>query len=131
VEAAEAKLRGETPDPAAVSEAIEGLFGAGGDANVDVVALACTHFPLLVPELAAAAPRACLWMDSGAAIARRVADVLSAAPGHARARRAGFTDIAAARSVFAAFELRGFTSFAEIGPPPAFDAAPLLDTASA
>ncbi len=52
VAAAEAKLRGEPVDAAAIGAAIEGLFGAPGGAEIDVVALACTHFPLLAEELA-------------------------------------------------------------------------------
>ncbi len=131
VEAAEQKLRGGAADAAALKEAIDGMFGAPGGTEIDVVALACTHFPLLTPELAAAAPRQAVWLDSGEAIARRVAHVLIAEAGTARARRAGFTDAGAARAVFPAFHARGFAAFAEIGPPPAFDAAPLTDSASA
>jgi glutamate racemase len=130
VEAAEAKLRGETPDPDAITEAIDGLFAAPGD-DVDVVALACTHFPLLRAELAAAAPRGCVWLDSGEAIARRVAHVLIAGPGEARARRAGFTDVKGARALFPAFRARGFSAFASIGEEPGFDATPFADFGSA
>src|SRR5689334_16343373 len=68
VAAAEEKLRGEPVKAAAIAEAIEGLFGAPGGGELDVVALACTHFPLLDKELREAAPRACLWLDSGEAI---------------------------------------------------------------
>jgi len=39
--------------------------------------LACTHFPLLADELAAAAPRALVLIDSGEGIARRVAVLTS------------------------------------------------------
>ena len=115
VAAAEQKLRGEAPAPEAISEAINGLFSATGGADIDVVALACTHFPLLTEELAAAAPRACAWLDSGAAIARRVAQVLKAMPGATLVRRAGFTDIEAAPALHAAFAARGFEAFAGIG----------------
>lgn len=121
VEAAERKLRGEPIDPAAVHEAIEALFT---DGDVDVVALACTHFPLLAEELAAAAPRACTWLDSGAAIARRVADITDADSGTPRTARAGFTDAAAARSVFSAFAARGFSEFMNIGDAPDYAATP-------
>lgn len=131
VAAAEAKLRGEAADDAAIAEAIEGLFGAAGDSNIDVVALACTHFPLLTPELSAAAPRPCIWLDSGEAIARRVAAVLDLAPGEARVRRAGFTDVDAARALFPAFRARGFATFAQIEPHPGFDVTPVLDISSA
>ena len=52
----------------------------GGD-RLDVVALACTHFPLLAAELAAASPRPVAFVDGGAGIARRVAHLLGGA-GH-------------------------------------------------
>jgi glutamate racemase len=127
VEAAEQKLRGEAPNPAAITEAIEGLFGAPGGADIDVVALACTHFPLLAQELAAAAPRAALWLDSGAAIARRVANVLIAEKGEARARNLGFTDFAAAHGLAPALRARGFAGVSRIGPSPVFEATPVKD----
>ena len=92
---------------------------------VDVVALACTHFPLLAQELAAAAPRACMWLDSGAAIARRVGDVTGAEPGSAHAERAAFTDANAAGVLFRAFETRGFSSFASIADAPGYVVTPL------
>ena len=122
VEAAERKLRGEAVDPASVHEAIAALFT---DNAVDVVALACTHFPLLAQELAAAAPRPCTWLDSGAAIARRVADVTGAAHGDAHTERAGFTDTDAARTLFRVFETRGFSSFACIDDAPSYAVTPI------
>jgi glutamate racemase len=131
VEAAERKLRGEDPGTAAINEAIEGLFGAPGGADIDVVALACTHFPLLTAELAAAAPRHCVWLDSGEAIARRLAHVLIAAPGQARPRRAGFTGAGVTKGTLAAFEARGFQAFAEIGGAPSFEVEPQIDFQSA
>jgi glutamate racemase len=131
VDAAECKLRGEPIDQAAITEAIEGLFGAPGGAETDVVALACTHFPLLAAELAAASPRPCVWLDSGEAIARRLAHVLIAEHGTARVRRAGFTNADAARPSFRAFEERGFEVFASISAAPAFEATPLVGFQSA
>lgn len=131
VEAAERKLRGQADDGAAVREAIAGLFGAPGGAEIDVVALACTHFPLLAQELAAAAPHPVQWLDSGAAIARRLAQVTGAAAGQAWLRRAGFTDAAAARALFPAFAGRGFSTFARIGASAPFEAEPVIDEASA
>lgn len=115
VEAAEQKLRGEAASEAAITEAIEGLFGAPGGNGIDVVALACTHFPLLVEELAAAAPSHVTWLDSGAAIARRVANVLIADAGQAQVNRAAFTDAEAARGLFPAFHKRAFKGMAAIG----------------
>jgi glutamate racemase len=76
VELAEQKLRGEPVAPTAVKRALAGLFEQSGGGRMDTVVLACTHFPLLAAELAAAAPRPLHWIDSGAAIARRVAALL-------------------------------------------------------
>lgn len=120
VAAAEAKLRGEAVDAAAIGEAIAGLFAAPGGAEIDVVALACTHFPLLAGELSAAAPRPCVWLDSGEAIARRVQNVLIAEAGAARARHAGLTDIEGARAVVPALAARGFLATAQVGLAPDF-----------
>lgn len=78
---AEAKLRGAAVDPAAVAEAVAGLFAQPGSDEIDVVVLACTHFPLLGPELAAATAASIRWVDSGAAIARRAAALLQDNPG--------------------------------------------------
>lgn len=114
VHAAEQKLRGETPDPAALEEAIDGLFGAESGGDIDVVALACTHFPLLTEELAAAAPRSCVWLDSGGAIARRVKEVASPQQGAPQARVAAFTDAAAAEALNPAFQSRGYKTFARV-----------------
>jgi glutamate racemase len=125
VEAAERKLRGEELDPAAITEAVDGLFSAPGGGEIDVVALACTHFPLLVAELGAAAPRPCTWLDSGEAIARRVAHVLSADSGETRAQRAAFTSADRAHTSLRAFEARGIQSFSYIGAGPDFEVAAL------
>jgi glutamate racemase len=114
VDAAERKLRGEPVPDSAITEAIEGLFGAPGGAEIDVVALACTHFPLLTEELARAAPRAAQWLDSGAAIARGVGDVLGAAAGIACAARLAFTDAEHAHGLAPALRARGFQGVAEI-----------------
>lgn len=120
VEAAEGKLRGVDVRSTSIAEAIEGLFGAQGGAEIDVVALACTHFPLLAAELAAAAPRPCVWMDSGEAIARRLAHVLIAEEGAPSVRRAAFTSADGARASLHAFETRGFSEFSHISDAPSF-----------
>jgi glutamate racemase len=122
VDAAERKLRGEPPGEAAITEAIAGLFGAPGGADIDVVALACTHFPLLRAELEAAAPRAVQWLDSGAAIARRVIDVLKPSAGATKPERFGFTAGAAAQDLRAAFAARGFSTAFAVESAPLFAA---------
>ena len=43
--------------------------------------LGCTHFPLLRDRLDARAPRPVQWVDSGSAIARRVAQVAAGQSG--------------------------------------------------
>lgn len=75
VDMAEAKLRGTPPDPAHVAREIAGLTGQPGAGRIDTLVLACTHFPLLCAELAAAIPGVAL-IDSGAGIARRVAHLV-------------------------------------------------------
>ncbi len=77
VHIAEAKLRGETPDPAELAEILAPVFD---HPRLDTVVLACTHFPLLRDELIQAAPRELQWVDSGEAIARRVASFTGEAP---------------------------------------------------
>ena len=73
VYAAEAKLRGETPDPAVIRDAISGLLHQDGGERMDTVILACTHFPLLREELATAAGRPIRLIDGAEGIARRIA----------------------------------------------------------
>ena len=70
---AEASLAGETPDSDRVAAELAGLFAQPGGNRIDVVVNACTHFPLLAAELAAAAPKDVRFIDGGPGIARRVA----------------------------------------------------------
>lgn len=72
VTAAESKLRGDRIDPAAITAALAGLTAQPGGERIDTVVLACTHFPLLHPELTAAAPQL-TYVDGSAGIARRIA----------------------------------------------------------
>lgn len=72
VELAEAKLRGEHVDVDAVALAAKPLFMAPEGNKIDTVVLACTHFPLLQDELAAAFPGIEL-VHGGPGIARRIA----------------------------------------------------------
>lgn len=73
VELAEAKLRGEAAEPAEYSRILDGLLGEEGGERIDTVVLACTHFPLVEEELAAAAPRPLAFIHGGEGIARRTA----------------------------------------------------------
>ncbi len=82
VEAAERKMQGLPVDEAVVAGVLSRLFDQPGGDALDVVVLGCTHFPLLGAELAALSPHPVAWMDSGAAIARRVATMLGAQDAH-------------------------------------------------
>jgi glutamate racemase len=73
VAAAEAKLRGETPDPAVFAAAAAGLRGQPGGEAIDTVVLACTHFPLVEDELRAALGDNLRFVDGAQGIARRIA----------------------------------------------------------
>ena len=70
VELAEAKLRGQKVDVDDVRAAVRPLVAAGPD--IDVMVLACTHFPLLDAEIGAAFPGIAR-IDGAAGIARRIA----------------------------------------------------------
>lgn len=71
VHAAEAKLRGELVDPKIYADAIHGLTNHPDGDRLDVVALGCTHFPLVQDELVAACPDM-RFVDGAAGIARRI-----------------------------------------------------------
>jgi glutamate racemase len=115
VEMAEAKLLGHAVDRDRLARMLAPFFDRSADTQPDIVVLACTHFPLLRAELEAAGPPGTAWIDSGAAVARRVIEVLPPAtsPGHG-------TDIALAsgrcdealRRAMAQF---GFTSLVPLG----------------
>jgi glutamate racemase len=83
VEAAERKMQGLPVDAAELAAVVGHLFDQPGGDRLDTVVLGCTHFPLLGAELAAAAPHPVAWMDSGAAIARRVSTILGPIDIHA------------------------------------------------
>lgn len=80
VELAERHLRGEAVTAADVAPELDGLRRQPGGDAMDVVVLACTHFPLLLPQLQAAAP-GMAFVDGGAGIARRVAFLLGSNTG--------------------------------------------------
>jgi glutamate racemase len=72
VDLAEAKLAGEPVTAGDVRAAVQPMFDQPEADGMDVMVLACTHFPLLKEELAAAFPRITT-VDGGAGIARRIA----------------------------------------------------------
>jgi glutamate racemase len=111
VDLAEAKLRGEPQAPDAYRPALDGLLEQPGGERIDTIVLACTHFPLVEAELAAAAPRPLGFVDGKEGIARRVAWLTRArrwpdeAPEHLALFTGGGGDMEAYRSGFAAFGL--------------------------
>ena len=72
VREAEQMLRGMPVDLGVVRTALAPLRAAA----VDTVVLGCTHFPLIVDSLRQTLPAVTHWVDSGAAIGRRVNQLL-------------------------------------------------------
>lgn len=80
VSAAEAVLRGEQPDPAVFAQAAAGLRDQPGGDAIDTVVLACTHFPLVEPQLARALGPGVRFVHGAEGIARRVAHLTQGQP---------------------------------------------------
>lgn len=80
VGAAEAKLRGQAPDPAIFVRAAAGLRDQPRGGEIDTVVLACTHFPLLEDELSAAFGGKVTFIDGAQGIARRIAYLTQGQP---------------------------------------------------
>jgi len=91
VDYAERKLSGEEIDLAFIEAEIQPLFSKKTELDIDIIVLACTHFPLLKSELEAVTEGAVTWIDSGSAIARRTKQILS---GRSRKPRLKRKDIA-------------------------------------
>lgn len=77
VQLAEHKLRGGHINPSQLKEILQPFFNHPRGDEMDVLVLACTHFPLLRNELAAQFSPNVRLIDSGEAIARRVASLLA------------------------------------------------------
>ena len=109
VELAERKLRGSGADISDYRRILEGLLGQPGGERIDSIVLACTHFPLVEAELAAAVPRPITFVDGKEGIARRTAWLTRdrAWSEERPAHRALFTgraaDLGALRASFAGF----------------------------
>jgi glutamate racemase len=71
VEMAEAKLHGRAVTSERYAAVLDGLFSQAGGERIDVIVNACTHFPLVEAELAAASPGV-RFVDGGPGIARRI-----------------------------------------------------------
>lgn len=68
---AERMLLGERVDAAALAAELAPAFTDDARGKTDAVVLGCTHYPLIMDALTAAAPWPVRWVDSGEAIARR------------------------------------------------------------
>ena len=79
VELAEAKLAGGDVSVEAVRQAIAPMIAQPRGDEIDVMVLACTHFPLLAEEIAAAYP-GIAQVDGGPGIARRIAYLTQGQP---------------------------------------------------
>ncbi len=76
---AEAELAGAPAADAAIFAEIAPCFCDDGE-RTDTVVLACTHYPLLIERLRRLAPWPVRFLDPAPAIARRVVDLIGAAP---------------------------------------------------
>jgi glutamate racemase len=80
---AEAELAGAPVADTVIAAELSPCFVTEGEERTDVIALACTHYPLLLPRLRSLAPWSVTWVDPAAAIARRMVQLIgSPVPGH-------------------------------------------------
>lgn len=99
VAAAEAKLRGKAVDEVAIDAAVAALRAMPGGEDIDVVVLACTHFPLLDDELSRRMGPQVRFVDGAEGIARRIAHLTE---GQSFVRTTG--DLAVTTGPISAFE---------------------------
>lgn len=87
-EIAEGKLKGAQANVETIRDEIRPVFRRREGRRTDTVVLGCTHYPLLIEELNAAAPWPVTFIDPAPAIARRVQAVLAETPPRPRADEA-------------------------------------------
>ncbi|MBV7267334.1 glutamate racemase [Erythrobacter sp. WH131] len=80
VDLAEAKSAGEIIDIAAVEHEIAGLLADARGKDIDTIVLACTHFPLLEPELARVFGANVRFVHGAEGIAKRIAALTKGQP---------------------------------------------------
>jgi glutamate racemase len=78
---AEAKLRGESVEDAAIAAELAPCFIDADGRRTDTVVLACTHYPLLLDRLTALAPWPVQFIDPAPAIARRALELMGTRSG--------------------------------------------------
>jgi glutamate racemase len=80
---AEAELAGAPVSDGELLEELSPCFIQDEGGRTDVVALSCTHYPLLLPRFRKLAPWPVTWIDPAPAIARRVTQLIGPpVPGH-------------------------------------------------
>ncbi len=117
VAAVEQKMRGGAAHPDAATAVIKQFRQHPRWPELDTIVLACTHFPLAIDELSAAAPEIKHWVDSGAAIARRVKSLLDSHDHPSSEDKASdialFTDLSShTEALQQSFKAYGFKEFA-------------------
>lgn len=125
VQLAEAKMRGQSIEHQAIVQALAPLLEHPQFADMDVAILGCTHFPLLAPEISKCLPGINM-VDSGAAIGRRVAQILAERPQLQPATEVSQTSPRRHRAFFSALVLTEATmlpalverNFATVAPLP-------------
>ncbi|MCA1750070.1 MAG: aspartate/glutamate racemase family protein, partial [Sphingomonadales bacterium] len=80
VELAEHHVAGDTPPVEEFASILDKLFSQPRGGEIDTIVLACTHFPLVEEQLAAAAPHPVSFVHGGDGIARRIAHLTERQP---------------------------------------------------
>jgi glutamate racemase len=80
VDIAERAVRGQEVDQEQVAYAVKPMFDPPDGPRIDIVVLACTHFPLIRDAIAAACPPGVRLIDTGEAVARQVIRVAPHTP---------------------------------------------------
>lgn len=101
VDIAERAIRGQGVDQEQVAYAVKPLFDPPDGPRIDVVILACTHFPLIRDAIAAACPPGVQLIDTGEAVARQAVRVAPHTPPAAQAPVAYITGGAANKAAMA------------------------------
>ena len=118
VEAAERLFEGDAVPAGTVERVLAPFLDRPAAAQPDTIVLACTHFPLLRAELAAASPPGITFVDSGRAVAERVRTLMGDPQQGDGGRHLYVTrDDAALRRRLPAFAARGYgrVSFLTMG----------------
>ena len=80
VDIAERAARGQPVDQQQVAYAVKPLFDPPDGPRIDIVVLACTHFPLIREAIAEACPPGVRLIDTGEAVARQAVRVAPQTP---------------------------------------------------